>query len=308
MTNDLHRHDWLDASLGHARVHAGSGVLGLAVLLTLGFAAIEWVAGYYSGSIALKADAAHMLTDASALLLALIAQQLAKKQPTAQSSYGFGRLEVLAAWVNALVMLGLALYIFSESFGRLLKPQEVAANQVMLVAAIGLLINGLVAWLLAKDSSSLNTRAALAHVIGDMLGSVAALISGLVIALTGFHMIDPLLSMGVCVLILRASAILLRDSYRILMEQVPGSVNFNQVARDLLADPNILEVHNLHIWETAPGHITMTAHLQVNSLQQWPYTLRSIQKMLRELHGIDHATLQAETETTSEPFSKEDHP
>ena len=300
MSNDLHRHDGLDASYGHARVHAGSGVLGLSVLLTLGFAAIEWIAGHYSGSIALKADAAHMLTDASALLLALIAQRVARKPPTPESSYGFGRLEVLAAWINALAMLGLALFILSESLARLFHPQVVAADQVMMVAAAGLLINLLVAWLLSKDKTSLNTRAALAHVIGDMLGSIATLISGLLISLTGFHLIDPLLSMLVCVLILRASAILLRDSYRILMEQVPRSVSFKQVAEDLLADPNVLEVHNLHIWETAPGHITMTVHLQVDSLQQWPQTLRSIQKMLREVHGIDHATLQAETEMAQE--------
>ncbi|NCV55422.1 MAG: cation transporter, partial [Betaproteobacteria bacterium] len=280
-----------DASYGHARIRTASGILGLSVLLTLGFAAIEWLAASYAGSLALMADAGHMLTDASALLLALVAQQLARKQPTARSSYGFGRIEVLAAAVNAIAMLGLAFYILSESLSRLFKPQPVASDHVMVVAVIGLVVNLLVAWLLSRDQTSLNTRAALAHVMGDLLGSVAALLSGLIIGLTGFYAVDPILSILVCVLILRASAVLLRDSYRILMEQVPDSVNFEQVAQELQVDPNVSEVHNLHIWETAPGHVTLTAHLQVRSLEQWPDTLRSIQKMLRDQFGIDHATL-----------------
>lgn len=294
MSQDLHRHDWLDASYGHARLHAGSGALGLAVLLTLGFAAAEWIAAHYAGSVALMSDAGHMLTDATSLFLALLAQRLARKAPTSTSSYGYGRMEVLAAWLNAIAMLCLIGFIVIESLERFLKPQEVVGEQVMLVAALGLLVNLLVAWLLSRDKASLNTKAALVHVMGDLLGSLAALISGFVIWLTGFHPIDPMLSMLVCALMLRSTTMLLRDSYRILMEQVPKVVNFAQVAEDLLVDPNVTEVHNLHIWETAPGHITMTVHLQVLSLQQWPATLRALQTMLRERHGIDHATLQAE--------------
>ena len=294
MTQDLHRHDWLDASYGHARLNAGSGALALAVLLTLGFAVAEWVAAHYAGSVALMADAGHMLTDASSLMLALLAQRLARRAPSATSSYGYGRIEVLAAWVNAIAMLGLIGLILAESLSRFFKPQAVAGEQVILVAFVGLVVNLLVAWLLSRDRESLNTKAALVHVMGDLLGSIAALVSGLVIWLTGFYLIDPCLSMLVCALLLRSTLMLLRDSYRILMEQVPSTVDFNQVAQTLLADPNVLDVHNLHIWETAPGHITMTAHLQIQSFEQWPLSLRSIQQLLRERHGIDHATLQPE--------------
>jgi cobalt-zinc-cadmium efflux system protein len=294
MSGNLHHHDPHDATVGHARARTNARALGIAVTLTLGFAAVEFFAALWSGSVALMADAGHMVTDSTALFLALVAQWIARRPPTATRSYGDGRIEALAAFVNSLTMVGLAVWIVIESLDRFSNPHPIAGHTVMLVAGIGLLINVLVAWVLSRDQSSLNTKAALVHVLGDLLGSVAALVSGAVIYFTGWAPIDPLLSLFVCGLILKSSFSLLQQSYGILMEHVPQHVDFNAVGRDLLATPGVIHVHNLHIWETSPGHVTLTAHLELDRLDHWPAELPKIQAMLRDKHGIDHATIQPE--------------
>lgn len=294
MQGHLHHHDPHDAAVGHARAKTNARALGVAVALTLGFAAVEFFAALVSGSIALMADAGHMMTDSTALFLALVAQWIARRPPTATRSYGDGRIEALAAFVNSLAMVSLALWIAIEAMSRFRSPHEIAGQTVMLVAGIGLLINIVVAWVLSKDQDSLNTKAALVHVLGDLLGSVAALVSGAVIYFTGWTPIDPLLSLFVCVLILKSTASLLKSSYGILMEHVPQHVDFQAVGQDLSQQPGVIRVHNLHIWETSPGHVTLTAHLELKNLDHWAEDLPKIQAMLREKHGIDHATLQPE--------------
>lgn len=299
MSQLLHHHDPHDAATGHARESVNTRALGVAVALTISFAAAEFFAALISGSIALMADAGHMVTDSTALFLALMAQFIARRPPTATSSYGHGRIEALAAFVNSLVMLVLAIWIAKEAIDRFSSPHPIAGNMVMMVAALGLVVNVIVAWVLSRDQDSLNTKAALVHVLGDLLGSVAALISGAVIAATGWTPIDPLLSLFVCALILKSTLSLLKSSYRILMEHVPESVDFHRVARDIEATPGVSHVHNLHIWEVAPGHIALSAHMQVKDLSQWPGVLRELQAMLRQKHGVDHATLQPELRDTA---------
>lgn len=294
MDGHLHHHDPHDAAIGHARARTNARALGIAVALTLGFAGIEFFAALFSQSIALMADAGHMVTDSTALFLALVAQWMARRAPTATRSYGDGRIEALAAFVNSLAMLGLALWIAIEAMSRFHSPHEIAGQTVMLVAGIGLLINIVVAWVLSKDQDSLNTKAALVHVLGDLLGSVAAIVSGAVIYFTGWTPIDPLLSLFVCGLILKSTASLLKNSYGILMEHVPSHINFEAVGQDLASIAGVHRVHNLHIWETSPGHINLTAHLEVQSLDHWASDLPKIQSMLRDKHGIDHATVQPE--------------
>ena len=294
MQDHLHHHDPHDAAVGHARAKTNARALGIAVSLTLGFAGVEFFAALYSGSIALMADAGHMVTDSTALFLALVAQWMARRPPSAQRSYGDGRIEALAAFVNSLAMLGLAIWIAIEAMGRFKSPHEITGHTVMLLAGVGLLINIVVAWVLSKDQDSLNTKAALVHVLGDLLGSVAALVSGAVIYFTGWTPIDPLLSLFVCGLILKSTAGLLKSSYGILMEHVPSHIDFETVGKELSSLSGVLRVHNLHIWETSPGHVTLTAHLELQSLDHWARDLPKIQSMLREKHGIDHATLQPE--------------
>lgn len=297
MTNprqDYHAHDPHDTRIGHSKKATSIKVLSIAVVLTLSFAAVEFFFGIVSGSIALVADAGHMLTDSLALFLALAAQWLAQRPPSDRHSYGYGRAEALAAFVNSIFMLAVVFFIAKEAIDRFGSPHQIAGGMVMVVAAIGLAMNIVVAWVLSRDSENLNTRAALIHVLGDLLGSIAALVSGAVILYTDWTPIDPLLSLFVCALILKSTFSLLKGSYRILMEHVPEGVDFNQVGADLGAIQGVIEVHNLHIWELSPGQVALTGHLKIQDMQRWPQMLGEILSVLHSQHGIDHVTLQPE--------------
>ena len=291
----LHAHGEGDAKHVHSIAGRSSAILGWALGLTLLFAVVEVTFGFAANSLALIADAGHMVTDAAALGLALLAQLIARRPPSARHSFGFVRAEALAAFVNALAMLAVVGWIVFEAVGRFATPEPVAGNMVIVVAAIGLSINLVVAWILSRDKQSLNTRAALVHVIGDMLGSVAAIIAGVVIALTGWMQIDPLLSMLVAILILKSTFGVLRDSYHFLMEAVPHHIDYLQVGADLAEVPGVLSVHDLHVWDMSPGEPALIGHLEIRDLGEWPRVLEAVKAMLLERHGIDHVTLQPET-------------
>jgi len=290
----VHHHDPSDAKRGHARASARLSILGTAVALTAGFAVVEAVGGVLSGSLALLSDAAHMGTDALSLVLALLAQIWAKRAPTSRHSYGHGRIEALAAFLNSLAMLGLTVWIAAEAITRFSSPKDVQGMVVIWIAALGLAVNIAVAVVLSRDEQDLNVRAALVHVMGDLLGSLAALLAGVVILYGGPSWVDPLLSILVCLLITKSAGSLLRQSYGILMEHVPASVDFDLVAADLREIKGVCGVHNLHIWEISPGHIALTAHLELNDLGEWPLLRVTMQHLLREKYGIDHATIQPE--------------
>ena len=207
----------------HAHEHrpAAASVLAWALAITLGFALLEAVAGWWSGSLALLSDAGHMVTDSASLGLAALAAWLGRKPPSSRHSYGFGRAEIVAALANAVFMLAVIATITVVAIQRLQAPQPVAGESVIVVAMLGLLANILVAWLLARGERTMNTRGALLHVMGDLLGSIAALLSGIVVWTTGWLPIDPLLSLAICALILISSVRLLREALRALMEGVP---------------------------------------------------------------------------------------
>ena len=291
----LHAHGEGDAKHVHSITGRSQAILGWALGLTLVFAVVEVAAGFLANSLALISDAGHMVTDAAALGLALMAQLIARRPPSARHSFGFVRAEALAAFVNALAMLAVVGWIASEAIGRFTAPEPVQGETVIMVAAVGLAINLVVAWILSRDKKSLNTRAALVHVMGDMLGSVAAIIAGVVIALTGWMQIDPLLSMLVAVLILKSTFGVLRDSYHFLMEAVPHHIDYIQVGADLARVPGVLSVHDLHVWDMSPGEPALIGHLQIRDLSEWPQVLDAVKAMLLERHGIDHVTLQPET-------------
>lgn len=290
----LHAHKRGDAQHLHYRETHHAGILLTALLLTFTFAGIEAFAGFWANSLALISDAGHMVTDAASLGLALLAQIIAKRPPSVKNSFGFGRAESLAAFINGLAMLALVIWIAVEALTRFNSPHEVQGQAVTIVAIIGLCINLIVAWVLSKDKKSVNTKAALVHVMGDLLGSVAALIAGVVIQYTGWMQIDPILSLFVCFLVLRSTVEVLRESYHFLMEGVPHHINYVQVGHDLKDIDGVLAVHDLHVWEMSPGHPALIGHVEVRDLQDWPITLEKINKMLREKHDIDHVTLQPE--------------
>lgn len=275
--------------------HEGNGrTLIIALLLTLSFSVVEAVVGWWSGSLALLSDAAHMLTDSSALGLAAGAAWLARRPPSTRHSYGLVRAEVLAALFNSLLMLVLIGYIVHEAIDRFSTPRDIEGKAVIVVAVIGLAINIVVAWVLSRGEHTLNSRAALLHVLGDALGSVAAITAGIVIVTTGWTPIDPLLSLLVAALILVSAVRLLREVLHVLMEGVPGSVKLETVGSDLAALAGVRRVHDLHVWTLSSGTIALSAHLEINDLAEWPAILDAARRAMDAGHGIRHVTLQPE--------------
>lgn len=288
----------LDRGTDHAHHHLGHGGghahLTGALMFTLAFALVEAVAGYYSGSLALLSDAGHMLTDSTALGLAALTAWLARRPPSRRHTYGLVRLEIIAALANALLMFGLVGFIAVEAVERFAQPRAVQGGLVTVVAIVGLLVNLGVAWQLSRGEKTLNTRAALLHVMGDLLGSVAALAAGLVIYFTGWMPIDPILSLVVSGLILVSAWRLLAEALDVLLEAVPGHVDIEAVARDLAGIDGVAEVHDLHIWTLSSGKIALSAHLDVENLADWPRVLAEGRQRLNTRHGIGHVTLQPE--------------
>lgn len=298
-TDHVHHH------LGHAGEHRH---LTGALTLTLGFALVEAVAGLWSGSLALISDAGHMLTDSTALGLAALAAWLARKPPSQRHTYGLVRAEVLAALVNGLLMLGLISFIAMEALERFAHPRQIHGEAVMVVAVLGLFINLGVAWRLSRGGHDLNTRAALMHVMGDLMGSVAAITAGLVITFTGWTPIDPLLSLLVAGLILVSAWRLLSEAMHVLLEGVPGHILLEEVGRDLAAVPGVSSVHDLHIWALSSGKIALSAHLDVATLDHWPAILAQARALLAKRYGIGHVTLQPEAVDNRAPTPLVFHP
>lgn len=287
MPNDSgHHHD-------HHHNH-GHNHLGWALLLTLGFAVVEAVGGWWSGSLALLSDAGHMVTDSFSLGLAAFAAWIAKRPPSARHSYGLVRAEIIAAFLNSLLMLGVVAFIVFEAIARLRNPQPVAGGWVMLIAGLGLGVNAVVAWVLSRGGGGLNTRAALLHVLGDLLGSAAALLAGAIIYFTGWTAADPILSLLVVTLILVSTVRLLKEALHVLMEGVPPTVDLQEVGRAMAQVGGVTSVHDLHIWVLSSGQTALSAHVDMNDLAQWPAVLAALRGMLHERFDIDHVTLQPE--------------
>jgi cobalt-zinc-cadmium efflux system protein len=222
----------------------------------------------------------------------LIAATVTARPPSQRASYGYARAEVIAAFVNALAMLALIVWIAVEAVLRLLTPAPVAGSTVMLVAALGLCVNLVVAWMLSRHAHGINARGALLHVMGDLLGSVAAFIAGAVVYWTGWMPIDPILSLVVALLILRSTLALLRESTEVLMERVPAHLSYEAVGRALAALPGVTGVHDLHVWQMSAERVALSAHVMLADGAVWPRVLAASRRMLARDFAIDHVTLQ----------------
>lgn len=288
------QHEQGDSLYRHAAEKTSAGVLGWAVALTLTFSFLELVGGLLSNSLALIGDAGHMVTDSASLLFALIANRIAQRGADSDHSFGHGRVEVLAAFVNGLVMLGVVIWLFVEAADRIVEPVAVSGPVVMMIATAGLLINLGVAWSLSRDQKNVNTRAALLHVMGDLMGSVAAIVAGAVIWMGGPAIVDPVLSMLVGVLLLHATYGILRDSCQVMLDSVPSGVRFDEVGRFLEEVPGVRRVHDLHVWTMSPGHGAVQCHVHIESPECWPKILDVIRAGVHERFGIDHVTVQPE--------------
>lgn len=290
----------MNGNHGHAHSHrpASEQVLLWCVSLTLALALVEAIGGWWAGSLALLSDAAHMLSDATALGLAAFAAWISRRPPSARHSYGLMRAEVVAALINSLFMLLVIAGITWHAIQRLLDPQPVAGGMVILIALAGLAVNLVVAWLLHRGEQTLNTRGAMLHVIGDLLGSVAALLSGLVIWLTGWTPVDPLLSFLICALILLSSLRLLRDVLHVIMEGVPRHLDLHEIGRALAAGHGgVREVHDLHVWTVSSGMVALSAHVVIEDMAHWEAILTDLRTLLHDRYDIEHVTLQPEPAT-----------
>lgn len=235
-----------------------------------------------------------MLSDSLALGIAAFAARLARRPPNATHSYGLGRVEALAALANATLMLLIVGAICWEAIDRISHPVRIEAGPAAAIAALGLFLNIGVAWLLARGSSSLNVRAALLHVLGDLLGSVAALLALLTVYFTGWSLADPLLSLLICGLILASTFSILRETLHLLLDGVPHELSLPEIGVRLASVDGVISVHDLHIWTFAPGRIAVSAHLLLSDSTRWTAVLFSARQTLVREFGIEHITLQPE--------------
>lgn len=290
----LSSHSHGDSELDHSAQKVKTSVLAVAVILTLGFSFAEFVGGFLSNSLALIGDAGHMLTDSASLLFALIANWLSRSGADDHHSFGHARIEVLAAFINALAMFVVIGWVFYEALDRFTNPPAVSGGSVILIASVGLCVNICVAWSLSRDRDNLNTRAALVHVLGDLLGSFAAIIAGTVIYFGGSTIIDPILSILIGCLVLHAAWGVLRDTIHILLDGVPQGMKYEDVGDAIAHVDGVEAVHDLHVWSMSPGQYSVTAHVTIDTYQHWPIILDEIRKTVKERFGIDHVTLQPE--------------
>ncbi|MDR1162827.1 MAG: cation diffusion facilitator family transporter [Candidatus Accumulibacter sp.] len=267
-----------------------------ALAVTLGFAGVEVFSGLISGSLALLGDAGHMVTDGASLAMAAIAAKISKRPPSKRHSFGLGRVETLAALLNVVFMIGIIVFLSIAAVRRFFVPQEIHGGTVTVVALVGMFVNILVGWLLIHGEQTLNTRGALLHVVGDLLGSLAALVAGIVVVWTGWTPIDPILSLLICALVLFSSCRLLREVVHTLLEGVPPHLSIEGIGRDLASVPGVASVHDLHIWMLSSNRVALSAHLVVDSLDAWQSILTETQSLLLD-RGIAHMTLQPETDT-----------
>jgi cobalt-zinc-cadmium efflux system protein len=271
--------------------------LSLTLGLTAGYLVVEVVGAWLTGSLALLADAGHMLADSGGLGLALFATWIAARPPTPAKTYGYYRAEILAALVNSLVLLAVAAAILYEAYQRLRAPPDVLAGPMLVVAALGLGVNLVSAWLLHKGATtSLNVRGAYLEVLNDALSSLAVLVAAAVTLLTGWFLADPLASAAIALLIVPRTWSLLRQAVNVLLEGVPPHLELAAIERAITEVAGVRRVHDLHVWTLTSGREAMSAHVVVDDVGDSERLLDALHAVLHARFGIDHTTIQLETE------------
>ncbi|MBW1766549.1 MAG: cation transporter [Deltaproteobacteria bacterium] len=259
----------------------------------------EIIGGLLANSLALLSDAGHMLTDILALGLSIVAMRFAQKPPTASKTFGFYRLEILAAFFNGLLLLFVSFYIFYEAYHRLLHPEEIKGLFMLVVAFIGLLANGVGIVVLRKSAhTSLNVKSAFFHLVGDTISSGGVIVGGLLIIYTGWYVVDPLIGIFIGMLILRGAYALVRESIDIFLEATPKDINVEKMLDDLRKIEGVKEIHHLHLWTITSGMYAMSAHVLIEDLltSKSAQILTAIESLLRE-YNIEHTTVQFESES-----------
>jgi cobalt-zinc-cadmium efflux system protein len=273
------------------------GALLSALALTGGYMVVELVGAYLTGSLALFADAAHMLTDVGGIALALFATWIASRPPTPAKTYGYYRAEILAALVNALLLLAVAGVILVEAWERLREPRAVAGVPMLAIGALGLVVNLVGAWLLHKDAAqSLNVRAAYLEVLSDAVSSLGVLMAAGVVLTTGWMPADTLVSGGIALFIVPRTWGLLRQAVNVLLEGVPAHLDLGAIEQAMTRMHGVVRVHDLHVWTLTSGREAMSAHVVVLDVRESERLLEALHNVLHTRFGIDHTTIQVETE------------
>lgn len=265
-------------------------------LLNTGFTIFEFFIGFLSGSLALISDAAHNLTDSLSLLVSFLATKVAKKTANTNKTYGYGRATVLAALINSLILLGLAAYIFTEAYKRFQNPQPVEGGLVVIVALIGIAINGSIAYLFFKSRGDLNIRSAFLNMALDALASVGALLAGIIIVLTGSTFVDPLISVVIGCMLLYSGWSVIKSAIHLLFDGVPEGTDIPAIQEAILATPGVNGMDDLHIWALSTTSVALSCHLVVqdSSLKDSIALKERVKKMLSHKYHIEHATIEIE--------------
>lgn len=280
----------------------------LAGCLTGGFMFAEVAGGLVSGSLALIADAGHMLTDTAALWLAWYALWAAERPATRRNTFGLHRAKIVVAYTNGLALAAIILWIAFEAVGRLLSPQPILSDTMLLVAILGFLVNVGCLWLLHGGGNSLNMRGARLHVLGDLLGSIAAIAAALIIRFTGWTAADPLLSLLMCLVLGVGAVRLIRQSLHILLQGAPGDISFDDVKAGILKHlPQVVDVHHVHIWALDDNRPILTLHASLEPGTAVDDTVAAIKHYLLSSHQIRHSTVEIEFETCADTRVAQSH-
>lgn len=278
--------------------------LKLGLALNTSFTIIEFIAGILSGSLALTSDAGHNLTDSLSILISFFGNKISKREANEDHSYGYGRASILTALLNGFILILLAGYIFYEAFRRITKPEPVEGGVVMLIAFIGILVNGSIALLFRKEKADLNIRGAYVNMFFDMLASVGALLAGLLIVITGQTIFDPIISILIGILLVRSSISVVRDAMHVLLEGVPEGIDAKKVKDAILALPKIKNVDDLHIWAISSRLSALSCHIVIEDcdMEESTKIVKQVKEDLHKSFNIEHATI--ETELTECPPDK----
>ncbi len=271
--------------------------LAVTLAITATYCLIEFTGGLLTNSLALLSDAGHMLADVGALGVSLFALRLAQLPPTSRKTFGYHRIEILAAFVNGLLLWLIVGLIYNEAYQRLFDPPTVRSGPMMLIAVVGLVVNAVSMWILQhSQAESLNVRAAFVHVFGDALGSLGAVAAGAIMLATGWYLADPLVSAGIGLLILYSSWGIVRESVDILMQGTPREMRIEDIEDCLLAVDGVRQVHDLHVWTLTSGRYLLSVHLVVSRNDAPRPIIDAAQTRLRERFGIGHTTVQVDPE------------
>jgi len=285
-------HDHRETAAARSR-----GALIAALTLTGGYMVVELAGAWITGSLALLADAVHMLTDVGGLGLALFAIWVASRPPTRAKTYGYYRAEILAALVNALVLLIVSGFILVECWERLVRPRPVLGGPMLVIAAIGLVVNLVAVWLLSRQAGeSINVRAAYFEVLSDAISSLGVLVAAVVVLATGWTLADPIVSGAIALFIVPRTWRLMKQAVNVLLEGVPAHLDLTAIEEAMTQVRGVRRVHDLHVWTLTSGREAMSAHVVVDDIREHDRLLESLHAVLHSRFGIDHTTLQLETE------------